>query len=616
MRDRRWRRLVDRGTAQPRVGWVRRAIVWVRTHILGIVIGAAAVAVTGWFSGFFGAILAVVPSGPEAFCDLRERIEYHWPFAAPLATSDRFTILIATIDRDDADHTYTRAVERAFFKKDGIDRIETCRVLRLSGVGRDAEITAVATARKWLEQRHADLLIGGEMLKKDDAVSLWFIDKDPAHDWRPSTYSLDANLLKKDFAEAASTQLLGVALSAIRPATEENGKYLVGILKPVAERLQHLLEDASLGFTGIPIARLQHALGLALLVIGEQAGDNNALADSVKAFRAALTEFTRDRVPLDWAAAQNNLGSALAQLGERETPARLEEAVAAFLAALEVSTRDRVPLDWAGTQNNLGLALARLGERESGTAHLEQAVAAFRASLAERTRERVPLDWAATQNNLGLALARLGERESGTAHLEQAVAAFRAALAERTRERVPLDWAATEDNLGLALGSLGERESGTARLEEAVAAHRAALEERRRDRVPLDWGVTQMNLGTALLRLGERESGTARLEEAIAADRAALEVSTRDRVPLDWAATQNNLGLALTRLGERESGTAHLEQAVAAFRAALAEQTRERVPLDWAGSREIRVSPSCCSRTGSAMQVKRSRPSSRSRWPS
>ena len=35
--------------------------------------------------------------------------------------------------------------------------------------------------------------------------------------------------------------------------------------------------------------------------------------------------------------------------------ARLEEAVAAFRAALEERTRERVPLDWAMTQNNLGL---------------------------------------------------------------------------------------------------------------------------------------------------------------------------------------------------------------------------------------------------------------------
>ena len=100
-----------------------------------------------------------------------------------------------------------------------------------------------------------------------------------------------------------------------------------------------------------------------------------------------------------------------ATLGERESgTARLEEAVAAYRAALEERTRERVPLDWAATQNNLGIALQKLGERESGTARLEEAVVAYRAALEERTRERVPLDWARTQNNLDRALKALADR--------------------------------------------------------------------------------------------------------------------------------------------------------------------------------------------------------------
>jgi hypothetical protein len=59
--------------------------------------------------------------------------------------------------------------------------------------------------------------------------------------------------------------------------------------------------------------------------------------------------------PLDsgkTAAAQNNLGTALRVLGERERgTGRLEEAVAAYRGALEEYTRDRVPLDWAMPPN-------------------------------------------------------------------------------------------------------------------------------------------------------------------------------------------------------------------------------------------------------------------------
>jgi tetratricopeptide (TPR) repeat protein len=282
-------------------------------------------------------------------------------------------------------------------------------------------------------------------------------------------------------------------------------------------------------------------------------------------------------------AALNSLGIALATLGEREGgTARLEQAVAAYRAALVETTRERVPLDWARTQMNLGTALRMLGERESGTARLEEAVAAYRAALEELIRDRASFDWARAQANLGTALARLGDRENGTGRLVEAVVAFRAALEGMNRDLVPLDWARAHVGLGAALTTLGERTNGTAELEQAVVAFRAALEELIRERAPLDWGMTQANLGTVLAGLGERETGTGRLDEAVAAYRAALGELTRERVPLDWARTQMNLGTALQTLGDRGWGTLRLEQAVAAYRAALEERTRERVPLDWA----------------------------------
>jgi tetratricopeptide (TPR) repeat protein len=204
-------------------------------------------------------------------------------------------------------------------------------------------------------------------------------------------------------------------------------------------------------------------------------------------------------------AAGNLLGNALWTLGARESgTARLEQAVAAFRAALEEYARERVKLNWAATQNNLGNALQTLGERESGTARLEQAVAAYRAALEEYTRERVPLDWATTQNNLGNALATLGERESGTARLEQAVAAYRAALEERTRERVPLDWAYSQHTLANALAALATRLRDPVRMVEALDCMRDAAEVYR------DGGNTYW-LPIAERRIGEIDAQLAAL---------------------------------------------------------------------------------------------------------
>ena len=86
---------------------------------------------------------------------------------------------------------------------------------------------------------------------------------------------------------------------------------------------------------------------------------------------------------------------------ERGNNAALRAAIETWQLVLQQSPRERVPLDWAATQTNLGNALMTLGGREGGTARLEEAVAAYHAALEERTRERVPLDWAATQTNLG-----------------------------------------------------------------------------------------------------------------------------------------------------------------------------------------------------------------------
>jgi tetratricopeptide (TPR) repeat protein len=80
--------------------------------------------------------------------------------------------------------------------------------------------------------------------------------------------------------------------------------------------------------------------------------------------------------------AQMNLGTALETLGEREGgTARLEEAAEAYRAALQERARDRVPLDWAMTQMNLGNVLRTLGQRDSGTARLKEAVTAWDACL-------------------------------------------------------------------------------------------------------------------------------------------------------------------------------------------------------------------------------------------
>ena len=529
----------------------------------------------------------------------------------PKAEAAKFSIALAHLQNDDGQNMegFVALALKNFEKPLGVQFLQFDRTIALKDQSDDSEKAGHEKAREYLKESGAQALIWGTVWTtggKSDAqlyytTSATGVRSEQAY--QPEDFKLPVvhrQELTDVLGMVVATQSAGFAA--------QKGSAVADQLKPFIDRVQLLLNGtAGQDWNPETRAAMEFVFGNALDTFGEQKGEAEPLNDAVTAYREALKEWTRERVPLYWAGTQNNLGNALETLGEREPgTTRLEEAVTAYREALKERTRERVPLYWAMMQNNLGNALRSLGERESGTTHLEEAVTAFHEALEEQTRERVPLDWADTQNNLGNALTRLGEREPGAVRLEEAVAAFREALKERTRERVPLDWATTQNNLGGALETLGEREAGTTRLEEAVAAFREALEEWTRKRVPLDWATAQNNLGAALERLGERQAGTTRLEEAVVACREALKERTRERVPFDWAMTQNNLGTALRSLGERESGTTRLEEAVAAFREALKEWTRERVPLNWAsaqnklgnalgslGERERNVAPVC-----------------------
>ena len=129
---------------------------------------------------------------------------------------------------------------------------------------------------------------------------------------------------------------------------------------------------------GANIAMVARALNSEAEMLFEYGGDrgSNIHLIALIAVRRKLLDAASSNG--ERAVANRNLGLALQRLGERESgTARLEEAVKAYRAALEERSRDRVPLQCADMQDNLAAALFRLGERNSTTARPEEALAAF-----------------------------------------------------------------------------------------------------------------------------------------------------------------------------------------------------------------------------------------------
>ena len=81
---------------------------------------------------------------------------------------------------------------------------------------------------------------------------------------------------------------------------------------------------------------------------------------------------------------QNNLGNALRTLGERESGTEtLTKAVEAYREALKERTRDRVPFLWAQTQENLAIAHSALFDKTREPSHLDDALGAVGGALEE-----------------------------------------------------------------------------------------------------------------------------------------------------------------------------------------------------------------------------------------
>ena len=92
----------------------------------------------------------------------------------------------------------------------------------------------------------------------------------------------------------------------------------------------------------------------------------------------------------------NSLGQALRESGIHTSGADIQKFLreaAAYREALTVYTKDQLPQQWAATQTNLGIVLQEQGTRtggEAGKALIRQAMTAYEFALEVRTRDALP----------------------------------------------------------------------------------------------------------------------------------------------------------------------------------------------------------------------------------
>jgi len=271
----------------------------------------------------------------------------------------------------------------------------------------------------------------------------------------------------------------------------------------------------------------------------------------------------------------NNLGNRLSDLGRRE------EALAAAGGAVEIRrclAADRpdafLPV-LAASLNNLGNCLNDLGRREEALAAAGEAVEIYRRLAADGLDAFLP-DLAMSLNNLGAFLSVLGRREEALAAAGEAVEIYRRLAADRPDAFLP-DLAASLNNLGNRLSDLGRRKEALAAAGEAVEIYRSLAAERPDAFLPV-LAASLNNLGNRLNKLGRREEALAAAGEAVEI-RRRLAADRPDAFLPNLAMSLNNLGNRLSDLGRREEALAAAGETVEIYRRLAADRPDAFMPV-------------------------------------
>ena len=175
------------------------------------------------------------------------------------------------------------------------------------------------------------------------------------------------------------------------------------------------------GADGLRVARAEIHLCLAALLHEQAQEQPHLITTAIPHYHSALQLVKNTDAPLLWAAAHAGLAAAYLTMPMVEASGQLRLGVAAqsLRSALTVYTREEHPAEWASVQLNLANSLVYTPSRHH-VDNLVEAVQIYEAVLQTRDRSTDPLGRARVLANQGNALAHLGMFDDAKAKLYEA----------------------------------------------------------------------------------------------------------------------------------------------------------------------------------------------------
>ena len=133
------------------------------------------------------------------------------------------------------------------------------------------------------------------------------------------------------------------------------------------------------------MGKSQTKIGYSWLFMPAGPDKSKTLHKAIEAFEAALTVYTREAHPLDWATEQQNIGNSWSAMPDDDRGESLHKAIAAYEAALTVRKKDADTLNWASLHKSLGEAWCKMPDGDKSK-NLANAIAEYEAVLTVREK--------------------------------------------------------------------------------------------------------------------------------------------------------------------------------------------------------------------------------------
>ncbi len=319
-------------------------------------------------------------------------------------------------------------------------------------------------------------------------------------------------------------------------------------------------ELASYSPSSLPWAESQQYLGDLYIETGTLITDNACafLQEAIHVYEAALTVYTPESAPREWAGLHYKLAQCYYQCNQLDAQLSLEPALQHIQLALSLYTMQTTPQEWARAEMLCGTLYQHRSDGEQRQ-NLDAALACYLAALGVYSVTTHPREWASAMYAQGYIYSKLMGPERHI-YLETAVACYKAALEVYNKQgrAALLDNAQTLHQLGRAYTDLSSMELDNASryLQTAITSYQTVLPIYDREHYPLQRAAVLNDLGRTYLNnpLGDR---TTMLKKAIECHVEALQLYTPETSPDEWAWTHCYLGDAYKGYSRATADQAH-----------------------------------------------------------